>query len=1074
MPATNRDDRIETVVAELNQLLVRLIDRAFEPLGKEGPKDLPFLYGLAEDHNSDLWRSGSRERALEELILHASLKLEGRFGGSGAISNQEAVFWLFNLQGGSIFPHIKKRGVETLGGSRGSEGGDKKYSEILQDLIRRAKLENQSESTTRRSLTKLRRALAVALLDLGSVDSVENSGGGEPAGQTDGGAASGNEDLSARPLLADFYVARPEYEAEIRRVRQSATRLVWLHGDAGTGKTRLARAASSDTVAEHLVPVLHASSPARLEQDVATLIATSGIDPGVVNRANVWATFNRLLSQNEAPEVIVIDDLPSDTDILDRIGATGRTLLIFTSQYPPPANFRGHTWRVDELTPAERDAMLRSRLPHSTDGERGQLARSLGGRPLAIEHSCAFIREAEISVGEYCEALAQQPAATLDAAGEKFGRTLTQIYSLTVQRLSSSFDTLRALDLIVFTGVITTEVLADAWVEGLELPPSFKGSGKPDDDYIHSASLWCATWPGVRWIDGTRFPKTSALDRVRLQAALRRIESFGLVRSDYGLLVMHQLTRAILGSIRETQADNIYARISTAVYELVRAENWRGGEALTFARLWWAPYLRTALEQRIGEAGTLANASTDELIRLTTLGAVTMRAHRQLGASAREFYRLFASTVLATFKRLRDESAEIEDRERLEKALTDGMAEMFEFVYIDHGVDRPVTILDGAADPQLRSVADSTRLKFHTEWELSHHFTDPAKWESLATRARHFAQGEGATPEGVRISAKAAIVVSSVYYDQAKWTAAIEALEHAYSCYLQIGASVECIRGAMDAARRLSRVNLRAGRLEDAGAWLDRAYREVYLPRCKSTFRGKPSPFLLQDTLLETQMSQSKMELELTKEVLKWDSGDIPDDEAASSSMKSRSQEARRLLRAVLDLRFRRVGPELALHALRIDLLAGSAVRPGDQWFSPEENLYQSDLEKLQRAVFAVPSIALALSTTNNEFQDMVQGGPAEVVDNLSAMRQDPLNTMWWLKSLTDTMVRSKHNNPYWYARGLCATAIVGLAGDGESPKVRRILMGAKEWAEVIGRPDWGEKLDSYGTDNEAMWLLGY
>ena len=120
---------------------------------------------------------------------------------------------------------------------------------------------------------------------------------GFPHGSEDSKATSSPGGVSVvRSVLSDTYVPRPEYEQMIRQLRDAGELHIWLWGDAGTGKTRLARAANRDRLAERDVPVLTPQDEKSFQEQKTRLVLQSGVKIGEVNPA----TFEWLFASSSA------------------------------------------------------------------------------------------------------------------------------------------------------------------------------------------------------------------------------------------------------------------------------------------------------------------------------------------------------------------------------------------------------------------------------------------------------------------------------------------------------------------------------------------------------------------------------------------------------------------------------------------------------------------------------------------------------------------------------------------------------------------------------------------------------
>lgn len=288
---------------------------------------------------------------------------------------------------------------------------------------------------------------------------------------------------------------------------------------------------------------------------------------------------------------------------------------------------------------------------------------------------------------------------------------------------------------------------------------------------------------------------------------------------------------------------------------------------------------------------------------------------------------------------------------------------------------------------------------------------------------------------------------------------------------------MECVRGAMDAARRLSRVHLRSGNLVEARAWLQRAIREVYQPRCVATFNDRPSPFRLRDALLDSQFEQARVELELTSALLKWDGFDSGADDDIAAFARPRFNAAARAIQTVKRIGAQRLVPEFTMHAFRLAALLQERehdpVKALEAWFESDGLTYQSVLLQLQVAVFLAPGVALLLEADASEIDEFATEQPADAATFAHLVQQERAELGDSHYQLA-RQIGDVHHNPYWYARGLCAAAIVGTAADRESSWLRNVRDEMERAAIAISREDWIEKVDNFDRSNIGLWLLGY
>lgn len=698
---------------ELDDVAQRLVSRAFGVLGKQEALPIPALRQVIERNFPEEWQT-NQSIALQLTLERAIARLDGMFGG---ITTQEAALRLLNLDGTPRFPGIKKLDEDSIVGAKGDS--KKMYGHLRAELVEKACLAGAGDTTIRRKISDLRRDLAQILVDPAfPFTSVE----------------AGSDTLTSRVFvvrsaLADEFIGRPAYEQAIRQLRDAGEKHIWLWGDAGTGKTRLARAANRDRIAERAVPVLTARDERTLQDQMTNLIVQSGVDAAVVNPANRLVLFLDQLNKGRLPQTLVFDDIPRG-DLVTTLTSTRGSFIIFTSIECPPPEYAGPSIEVRDMATSESEQMIRSRLLGIQDADLHMLNVALTGRPLAVEHSCSYLRETGMSIVDYCTALARQPAHTLDAAGDAHGRTLTRVYDMILERLTDSFNSIRALDYVLFTqpGLVTEDMVSYLWVDSLDIPsPEAAASMMRSMDSLFVSTLDVHRWPGVTVPKVAQIPYVDPVAMVGLRAALRRLVDFGLIRSEDGRIVMHQLTRSILRALRQDHAADVFERVKKTARALLAIDEWTPGEPLQGHLLLWAPHVARAVAQIDATAALdlLATLSRDDVERLALLGAMVVRAHLQIGVSVtampsvQHLFNVVAVRALWT-------GYDAEERNTLTAGFFGLYQEMMTVLTLSAGFSRE---LDGAlflndVAPQQTRIANGIRLDYDTEWEPSHNFVN--------------------------------------------------------------------------------------------------------------------------------------------------------------------------------------------------------------------------------------------------------------------------------------------------------------------------------------------------------------
>jgi uncharacterized protein YbcI len=498
--------------------------------------------------------------------------------------------------------------------------------------------------------------------------------------------------------------------------------------------------------------------------------------------------------------------------------------------------YQGHRIEVNEMGLTQAREMIRSRLPAIDERHADQLLDTFGGRPLALEHSCAYLRETGMPIDTYCQAVVRAPDKVLEAAGDRYGRTLTNVYRLAVEALDDSFDSLRLLDYLLFTPPrsMNLTMMAQLWVDSLNLPSlDVLDISFAESSIEVRSTIYLGVCPGVAHVDSIGVHYIDPMAVVTLQAAIRRLEDFGLVRSDRGALVIHQLTRSVLKSLRASQADNVYDKIRTRVYELISADNWKLSEAVPAERSMWVLHLLPALASLDVRVLSLVDEFTNsEIDTLVVLLSFAWRSSRQIGIGPSELLESTANLIAATSMRVwygneRHGRADIANYFGFYRSFLDYLVGIQVF---DTSQDGMLPTGERLMEPLVEAIR--ARLRQDTEWHLAHKMYDmnwplsrligpKAPISSIDIASEKYA---GSRAEAYKEAARVSVEFATIHYHAARWNDAIGALEHAYSCYLKIGADTECTRGVIDSARRLARVHLRAGSLNEATIWMMRAH----------------------------------------------------------------------------------------------------------------------------------------------------------------------------------------------------------------------------------------------------------
>lgn len=306
---------------------------------------------------------------------------------------------------------------------RKENGQEPAYDEYLDEARRRAGYEKVGETDGFKAHARLfRKHLADALLQLTPGDFLQVTEA-EPDHQI---------------LDGRRFISRPDVTGKFQQLRLVGARTIALVGQAGMGKTWLARVLTMSPDGRE-APRIRMVDGQLSEDDLAAALLRCDIEvpTRVTGQSFVTECIRKLLVGDKAPEYVIFDNLNELGEIGRLLPPNPNSFVVLTSRTEGGGSQSGfHILPVESFT-AEQSAQLVAVLaPGLSPDHVAHLGAFFHGHPLALSYACRIVKEHKRSVRDFCDEVADDRETLAESVHTEEGRTLYAVLQILLDMLA--------------------------------------------------------------------------------------------------------------------------------------------------------------------------------------------------------------------------------------------------------------------------------------------------------------------------------------------------------------------------------------------------------------------------------------------------------------------------------------------------------------------------------------------------------------------------------------------------------------------------------------------------------------
>ncbi|BCK57870.1 hypothetical protein NWFMUON74_56420 [Nocardia wallacei] len=387
--------------------------------------------------------------------------------------------------------------------------------------------------------------------------------------------------ISSVQLVDDekYLVSRPDLMSRLRTtIGLGSSRLVWIHGDPGVGKSILVRSLLQESGVDTVWVdcAIDPTDSRKLHRQLVSVLQAHGVEISR-NDDEVRLQFWELLKKRNIGSYVVIENHEADTLPELAMPAELSSMVIIVSRRPPPKHVpSNYILKIPDLDEEECFDLIRHHLPNASDEDCAQLRDKLYSRAILLDQACRTMRALNKSISSYLSDI-DKPGEFIkfiDGASDEFNRSVGAHYRYLLQQIIEIYP--KAATIMAFGGYLhdtPIPFLFYIWESNNKPPIEFEPIHEADtaryelryDPPSGGTSYGIKSWK----VDKFDLSQVKPSTYVEVENSLKLLSNFGLVDihsgsklgwlfpDDRGLSI-HELTAHVFDALIRSDDEGLW------------------------------------------------------------------------------------------------------------------------------------------------------------------------------------------------------------------------------------------------------------------------------------------------------------------------------------------------------------------------------------------------------------------------------------------------------------------------------------------------------------------------------------